>query len=348
MSGTSLDGLDIAACIFHKEGNTWHYEIEEAECVTYSEEWSRQLQEAPGLNGYALTKLDTSYGFFIGEKVNDFLKRLRAKPDLVSSHGHTIFHNPSERISLQIGKASAISAVTGLPVVSDFRSMDVSSGGQGAPLVPAADKILFGEYAYCLNLGGIANISYDENETRIAYDICPCNLVLNRLANEAGKEYDEDGSLARQGNLNSELLQQLNSWQYYLLAPPKSLDKETLLKDLMPLIQGFTIPVSDKLRTVTEHIALMIAGSLKTEGKKMLATGGGAFNSFLMERLSFLSGINVIVPDKKLVSFKEALAFAFLGLLRVMNEPNCLKSVTGAKHDSVGGSLYGDFSGLRL
>lgn len=346
MSGTSLDGLDIASCIFHREGDKWLYEIEEAECLAYPPRWEQLLQGAPRLDGYSLAKLDTEYGFFIGERVNDFYRRISTRADFIASHGHTVFHNPAERLTLQIGNGAAISAVTGLPVVSDFRNIDVCSGGQGAPLVPIADKLLFTEYEYCLNLGGIANISYDEGEKRIAYDICPCNLLLNGLAAETGNAYDEGGMMARQGSLNPELLRQLNAWSYYTLPPPKSLDKETLLGELMPMIQTSVIPVRDKLATVTEHIAQKIGHAVK-DGK-ILVTGGGAFNSFLAERIQQNTDASVIVPGDKLISFKEALAFAFLGLLRVMNEPNCLKSVTGAERDTVGGALHGDFSRLLL
>ena len=348
MSGTSLDGLDIASCIFSKKNGKWVYEIEYAECIPYTDEWAHRLQEAPKLDGYGLTILDTEYGFFIAGHINNFCKRLPGKPELIASHGHTVFHNPAAHISLQIGKGSAISSVTGLPVVSEFRSADVSAGGQGAPLVPVTDKLLFGEYDYCLNLGGIANISYDENGERIAYDICPCNLVLNRLAREKGKMYDESGSLARKGKVNKELLSQLNAWSYYSLSPPKSLDKETLLGELMPALEDLNITPEDKLATVTEHIALMIAAALKSNGNKMLATGGGAFNTFLAEKIQSLSRVQLVIPEEKLIAYKEALAFAFLGLLRVLNEPNCLKSVTGAERDTVGGALFGDFSQLRL
>jgi anhydro-N-acetylmuramic acid kinase len=348
MSGTSLDGLDIASCIFHRENTAWRYEIEEAECISYPEFYAQALQDAPILNGFAITKFDTTYGYYLGLQVNHFCKKLPGRPDLIASHGHTVFHDPDAHITLQIGKGSAIYAMTKIPVVSDFRSVDVGLGGQGAPLVPVADKLLFGEYEYCLNLGGIANISFDENNKRIAYDICPCNLVLNRLAEQAGKPFDEDGALAAKGNIDNALLEQLNQWQYYQHPPPKSLDKEALLREWMPILTQSEISVFDKLATVTEHMAQVIAKSLTSDSGKMLVTGGGAFNTFLVERIRAHTRVKVIVPDKKIVAFKEALAFAFLGLLRVMNEPNCLASVTGAGEDSVGGALYGNFSGLVL
>jgi anhydro-N-acetylmuramic acid kinase len=348
MSGTSLDGLDIASCVFIRRGEQWQYQIEEAECVSYSDDWMRRLNEAPCLNGYEITLLDTEYGFFIGGQVKEFCQRYNLQPDLISSHGHTVFHDPAQHISLQIGKGAAISAVTGLPAVSDFRSLDVSAGGQGAPLVPVADKLLFSEYGFCLNLGGIANISYDEGEKRIAYDISPCNLILNRLAEQAGKKYDEGGALARSGKIDENLLDQLNAWAYYRAAPPKSLDKEALLKEWLPILEANAATVPDKLATVTEHIAQMIGIALKKSSGRVLVTGGGAFNAFLIERIKQHCKAEVIVPDENIVAYKEALAFAFLGLLRVLNEPNCLKSVTGARENIVGGALYGDFSRLPL
>lgn len=348
MSGTSLDGLDIAACVFTRIGDRWQYEIEEAECIAYSSEWTERLQNAPVLNGYDLTLLDTDYGFYLGEAVSTFCNKHGIKPDLVSSHGHTIFHDPQKHISLQAGKGSAIYAVTRIPAVSDFRSVDVSAGGQGAPLVPVADKLLFGEYDYCLNLGGIANISYDEGDKRIAYDISPCNLILNRLAQMAGSPYDADGKLARQGKTDEALLNRLNQWPYYEVKPPKSLDKEALLREWMPLLEAESWSVHDKLATVSEHIAQAIGKTIKQPGGQLLITGGGAFNSFLIERIQAHTSATVIVPDEKIVAYKEALAFAFLGLLRVLNEPNCLKTVTGARENLVGGALHGDFSRLPL
>jgi anhydro-N-acetylmuramic acid kinase len=347
MSGTSLDGLDIASCIFSRENGSWEYEIEAAETISYTRVWAEKLSTAHKLDGYALTKLDSEYGLYLGECVNRFCERLNKKPSLIASHGHTVFHEPDTNISLQVGSGAAVSATTGLPVVSDFRSLDVCLGGQGAPLVPIADKLLFSDYDCCLNLGGIANISYDEEGFRKAYDVAPCNLLLNRLATQVGKEYDENGEMARSGQLNQMLLDELCAWDYFKRQPPKSLDKEQLLTDLIPAIGRAEIPLSDKIRTVTELIALLIGSAASMNGK-MLVTGGGAFNKFLVERIQHYTSAEVVVPDEKIVSFKEALAFAFLGLLRVLNEPNCLRSVTGAPADSVGGALYGDFSHLSL
>jgi anhydro-N-acetylmuramic acid kinase len=248
-------------------------------------------------------------------------------------------------LSFQLGDGAVMYARTGIPVVSDFRSVDVAAGGQGAPLVPVGDKLLFRQYALCLNLGGIANISYDKNSQRLAYDICGCNLILNRLAQQKGAAYDRAGAWAASGRLNTELISRLNCLEYYKLSPPKSLDKETMLAEVMPLFD-MDISVEDKLATATLHISMQIAKAVQQAGlniadSQMLVTGGGAFNTFLIDRLSGMTNARVIVPDDKLVNFKEALVFAFLGLLRIRNEVNSLATVTGADRDTVGGALWG-------
>jgi len=342
MSGTSLDGLDIAFCRFElKDNGNWEYQIEEAECIEYDEYWQNQLNDAPNLSGYHLMVLHKDYGQFIGERVNNFTRKNDLKPDLISSHGHTVFHDPGNRLSFQLGDGAAIYATTSIPTVCDFRALDVCLGGQGAPLVPIGDALLFKEYHYCLNLGGIANISFDKNGKRLAYDICGCNLLLNKLAVEKGLSYDKNGILGSQGKINDTLLLQLNAWSYLSSSPPKSLDKETMLGELLPIINGSHCSVEDKLATVVEHISYQVSNAIAAAGKNILITGGGVFNRFLMEKIREKSKVNCIVPDEKLIQYKEALIFAFLGLLRVRNEVNSLATVTGAKQNSMGGALYG-------
>ncbi len=353
MSGTSLDGLDIACCTFTKNTFGWHYEIEAADCIAYTDDWKRKLQHAPQLGGYELMLLHKDYGFLLAGKVNDFLRAHEVKPQLIASHGHTIYHEPEKYLSLQVGDGAALYAGTKIPVVCDFRSVDVCMGGQGAPLVPIGDKLLFSSYNFCLNLGGIANISYnDKIGSRLAFDISPCNLILNRLALQKGVEYDRNGELAAAGNICQELLHELNNWPYYLKEAPKSLDKEALLHEWMPLINRAEISVEDKLATVTHHIAQQIAAVvnaqlpyIKTQKNalQLLATGGGAFNSHLINNLQSLTAVEIVVPKPLLVNYKEALVFAFLGLLRALNRPNCLQSVTGAAADNIGGAFYGDY-----
>jgi anhydro-N-acetylmuramic acid kinase len=352
MSGTSLDGLDLAYCHFVKEKDHWIFEILKAETIEYDAGRRVELTKIMEKSALDITLLHAGLGSFIGKEVTHFIKKHSLSPDFISSHGHTIFHQPASSVTLQIGSGAHISAGCGLPVVCDFRSLDVALGGQGAPLVPIGDKLLFSDYEFCLNLGGIANVSFEHHKKRIAFDICPVNIVMNQLALSLGRPFDEGGLLAKKGKVNNELLQQLNGCDFYRQAYPKSLGKEWVDKNIFPLLQASQISVEDKLCTFCEHIAIQIDAVIKTAGlsssSKMLVTGGGAFNTFLIERLKQISSgkVNVMVPDKNTVNFKEALIFAFLGVLRVRNEVNCLSSVTGASKDNVGGALYGDFSQL--
>lgn len=344
MSGTSLDGLDIAYCEYKKNEN-WKYEIIKAETINYNKEWKKKFSSAFAKSKKEISKLDIEYGKFIGEKVNSFIKKNKIKPDFISSHGHTVFHQPEKKITLQIGNGKTISSVCKLPVICDFRSEDVALGGQGAPLVPIADKLLFSDYDFCLNLGGIANISYDDSKRkRIAFDICPANIVLNDLANKLGKEFDKDGKISSKGKINTELLNKLNALEFYKTNSPKSLGREWIGKYFFPILNSYSISIQDKLRTVVEHISMPIALAvncqLPTANCQLLITGGGAYNKFLIEKISAHTNCKIILPDDKTIQFKEAMAFAFLGVLRMRNEINILKSVTGAKRDSSGGRIF--------
>jgi anhydro-N-acetylmuramic acid kinase len=350
MSGTSLDGLDMALCEFLTlDGQVKGYQILASKTYEYTEK-ERSLLNVMNATAQELAMADFRFGTFCGAQVKRFLGN-GLEVDFVSSHGHTIFHQPENGFTCQIGSGAAISAGTGLPVVSDFRSMDVLLGGQGAPLVPIGDLLLFEEYDFCLNLGGIANISIKQHKDIIAYDVCPVNMVLNALAKEKGFEYDNKGDLAKSGTLNHDLLSKLDSLDFYLKQAPKSLGKEYIDQWFFPLIKEANVTLEDKLSTMCHHIASKIAVevlSTNKTGKKILVTGGGAFNTFLVEllRQKLQGKCEVIVPDSQLVNFKEALVFAFLGLRRVLNLTNSLKSVTGARYDSIGGALYGDFSNL--
>ena len=348
MSGTSLDGLDIALCEFKNEKGKWSYTITKAETLEYSAERRTELNSLLYATAEQLACADMDFGYYIGKVAKAFLKENNLEADFISSHGHTIFHQPAKGFTYQIGSGAAITAASSLPVVSDFRSVDVGLGGQGAPLVPIGDQLLFNEFDFCLNLGGIANISFNKGGKRIAFDCCPVNIVLNELAKEKGLEYDKDGLLARKGTVNKELLDQLNALDYYKQPFPKSLGKEWIDKEVFPIINSFpTSTTEDKLATVCTHIAQQLGSITSGKKGKLLATGGGAFNSFLIEKIKEASPtVTVVVPEKNIVAFKEALVFAFLGILRVRNEVNCLSSVTGALSDSIGGALYGNFSQL--
>jgi anhydro-N-acetylmuramic acid kinase len=352
MSGSSLDGLDIAYVEFQEEAGKWRYEIVEAECCSYPEEWISKLQQAINMSARDYQLLHTAYGHYTGRMVNQFIEKyqLQYKVSLIASHGHTTFHMPEEKMTAQLGEGAAIAAVTQLPVVSDLRALDVAFGGQGAPIVPIGEKLLLSGYDFFLNLGGIANLSLN-TDPYVAFDICPANRVLNLLANELGKDFDEDGNMAAGGAVNELLLGKLNSLDYYGLPYPKSLANDFGTDVVFPLIKQAGISVPDALRTYTEHIIAQTVKAINTSekykqmtaGLKLFVSGGGALNSFLVRRMSAelsASGIEVVVPDIKLVNFKEAVIMAFIGVLRWRQEYNVLSSVTGAARDSIGGALW--------
>jgi len=347
MSGTSLDGLDIAHCMFTLNKNQqWEFKIISFITVDFDIYLKKKLTQATEICGLELMKLHNEFGNFIGHSIEAFIKKNQIKKeiiDCISSHGHTIFHQPNIHLTTQIGNGANISAITKLPVICDFRTIDVALTGQGAPLVPIGDRLLFHKYDYCINLGGIANISYEENNERIAFDVCPVNIVLNKLSQELGKSFDKNGKLSESGNLNLDLLNKLNGLSYYNELHPKSLGIEWILQYVFPLLNSYNINVEDKLRTFVEHIAIQIGKTIISDNKKILITGGGAFNSFLVQQIKSQTDIDVIIPEPNLINFKEALIFAFLGILRLKNEPNCLQSVTGATENSIGGCIYQAF-----
>jgi anhydro-N-acetylmuramic acid kinase len=339
MSGTSLDGLDIALCQFSKT-NAGQYKILAAKTYVYDNELRTRLEIADEYSGLELAQLHVDLGKLHGEWVKDFLSHHNQNIDFIASHGHTIFHQPQDSLTLQIGSAPHIAAITGIPVVADFRTSDVAHGGQGAPLVPIGDELLFGQYDYCLNLGGIANISFRENGKRVACDIALCNIPLNYYAEKLGLSFDRNGDLARIGNVNVELLELLQGFPFFSLPAPKSLGKEFFIEDYLQALAAFPIDACDILATCVEHTALEIGKYAKDKSKKMLVTGGGALNAYLMERIAYYSEAMVVIPDEETVQFKEALIFAFLGYLRWTNQVNCLASVTGARKDVIGGAIY--------
>ncbi|MBN1821885.1 MAG: anhydro-N-acetylmuramic acid kinase [Prolixibacteraceae bacterium] len=339
MSGTSLDGLDFATCRFSFKNKKWEFEILKSATFTYNRDWKKLLENAPELTSAELLKLNQSFGKFIGEKVNEFKQDFPVNIDLISSHGHTVFHQPEIGLTYQIGDGAQIAQITGITTISDFRSTDVALGGQGAPLVPVGDKYLFKEFDYCLNLGGFSNISYDEKGKRIAFDICPVNIVLNYLAEKKGSLFDKDGILGSKGNINIKLLEQLNKLPYYAANPPKSLGREWVEKSFLPVLLSNKLNQDDIFRTVYEHIAFQIGKTLKINGRALLS-GGGTHNSFLLERLKKYTEADLVIPDFQIINYKEAIIFAFLGLLKVSGEINCISSVTGASRDSSCGVVH--------
>jgi len=341
MSGTSLDGLDIAYCHFNKIEDRWSYEIIKATTIPYSIEWKDRLSRAAHLLSLEFSLLHNEYGRYIGRCINKFISENKVDVDFISSHGHTVFHQPEKYLSVQIGSGAMIAAETHKKVICDFRALDVAYQGQGAPLVPIGDEMLFAEYGSCLNIGGFANISYQKIHKRIAFDVCPANIILNHFAKNAGFEFDKNGHIAKSGNCNNELMNLLNKLPFYALNHPKSLGKEWLEDDFLPIIYSHKICNEDYLRTLTEHIALQIASEINKSGaKKVLVTGGGAFNTFLIELIQSSCKSAIEIPSADVINYKEALIFAFLGVLRERNENNCLKSVTGAIANNCGGAIY--------
>lgn len=351
MSGSSLDGLDIAFVHLQENAGKWSFNIEYADCYSYTPEWKNKLQSSIDLNALNYLILDAEYGHYLGKQVNAFINKyqLDYKVQLIASHGHTTFHLPSKQLTAQLGNGAAIAAETGIAVVNNLRALDVALGGEGAPIVPVGDKLLFGDYQYCLNIGGIANISAEKNENYISFDICAANRVLNMLAEKLGKDYDNEGSIARHGSINKTLLQQLNQLEYYSKPYPKSLANSFGVNIVFPLLQASSQKTEDLLATYTEHIAEQIKHSIEIAGRKpdskskLLATGGGALNVFLIERLQHkLTDLNieVVVPEEKVVLYKEALIMALIGVLRWREEYNVLSTVTGALRNSINGAVW--------
>ncbi len=341
MSGTSLDGLDIAHCEFRFVDQKWHYSITCAETVAYPAELEERLKSSTLLSGLQLSLLHTDLGIYFGQQTRQFLDKNKLKADFVSSHGHTVFHQPKESLTLQIGSPAHIAAKCNLPVVADFRTGDVALGGNGAPLVPIGDELLFNEFDVCLNLGGIANFSYRANGKRLAYDVCPFNLIFNYLSNQLGVKYDDGGSLTRTGTVNENLLKQLNALDFYRQIGPKSLGWEWVESEVIPLFEQNRDLVENQLATFCQHVCQQLEKAFPENTQNILITGGGAYHRFFIEQLGLrLPNLRLVIPDDEIIQYKEALIFAFLGVLRWRNQINCLSSVTGASTDSIAGAIY--------
>ena len=341
MSGTSLDGVDLAECFFDiSETGIWRFEIARTITIAYPEVWKNRLKEAVHFSKGRLESLNVEYTRYLGGLISDFIDTHQLEAiDAVCSHGHTILHQPDKGLTLQIGNLPEISEYTQQKVVCDFRVQDVKFGGQGAPLVPMGDLLLFQEYDYCLNLGGFANVSSEIHGQRIAYDICPVNIVLNPLAEMLGVPYDDQGKLAASGSLDQRLLLSLNELSFYKQPPPKSLGLEWVKKEVFPILKTSEATIQDQLHTVTEHIASQLSNVFE-EGSSVLVTGGGAYNKYLLERIQHYKDVNLVLPDSTLIEYKEALLFGLLGVLRVRKEVNCLSSVTGASKDHSSGVIF--------
>lgn len=347
MSGSSLDGLDIVYTEITNEQENYNYNIVHTACVPYPEQWLSKLKHLSEGTAKEIFQAHSNLGRYYAEKVNEFIiqYKLFGKVDFIASHGHTIFHYPDEDYTCQIGDGAHIAAITGIKTITNFRTVDIAYGGEGTPIVPIGDLLLFAPYKFCLNLGGIANISVKQKNKIIAYDICTANQVLNYYAAQMKMEFDESGNLARKGTLCKELYDKLQEIPYYDKNYPKSLDNSFSRKEIIPMMNQFDISVEEKLHTFTEHIAYQIADEIKRfpltkEHEEMLVTGGGAFNSFLIECIQKNTDVKLVVPDENLVKYKEALVIALMGVLRTQEKTNVLESVTGAQKDSCGGVIY--------
>ncbi|WP_188375262.1 anhydro-N-acetylmuramic acid kinase [Winogradskyella haliclonae] len=340
MSGTSLDGIDILYSKFSFDGK-WNFKIIDFETIPYSEEWKQKLKTLIQFSKAKLNQIDSKYSEYLAHKVLNFINRNSIEGiDFIASHGHTALHSPDQGYTYQIGNRQILADTLKQKVICDFRVQDVELGGQGAPLVPIGDRLLFSNYDFCINLGGFANISFEENKQRIAFDICPVNIVLNHYVNYLDVDYDDKGKIARSGTINISLLEQINNLPFYKQSAPKSLGLEWVKEIVFPLIDSFNLETKDILKTIVEHIAVQISKHINVKQAKTLVTGGGAYNSFLIERIETLSKSKIIIPDNEIVEYKEALIFGLLGVLKDRNEVNCLKSVTGAKKDHSSGKIF--------
>lgn len=360
MSGSSLDGLDVAYCRLDtawEEGtflvNNW--ELLLADTLPFTTDWQQRLRELPTASALEFCSAHAAFGHYSGKLVNQFFeqKKLDATAvDLIASHGHTIFHEPVKGFTVQIGDGAALAATTGCMVVCDFRSADVALGGQGAPLAPMADKMLFPGYDFYLNLGGIANITCrTPSDQFVAFDVCGANQALNALANLLGQPFDADGQLAASGQLDPVLWEKINGQDFFTQSYPKSLSNQWVQQHLTKICLEATSPIPDRLHTVCQHVAHQLALSVQqvlerehfTKGKyRLLATGGGVFNGYLMRCIQqHLPNVEMVIPSENVVKFKEALLMALLGVMRLEGAANCLASVTGAKMDAVGGGVFG-------
>ncbi len=341
MSGTSLDGIDLAYVSF-SFNKKWQFKILVAETVAYSEIWFQKLKTLVSLKRENLNLLDNDYTKYLSETINEFIDRHGLIDiDAVCSHGHTALHQPQSGLTYQMGNLPKIASFIKQKVVCDFRVEDVELGGQGAPLVPIGDELLFSEYDFCLNLGGFANISTTTKNERIAYDICPVNIVLNHYMSQLDLAFDNKGQMASKGEINQDLLEQLNSLEFYQQKPPKSLGLEWVNSLIFPLINSNEMALEDLLRTFVEHISITIANEInKKENALVLVTGGGTYNDFLMERLTFHSNNSIEIPVRKIIEYKEALIFGLIGVLKLRGEVNCLRSVTGASRNHSSGKIY--------
>ncbi len=336
MSGTSCDGLDIAYCEFSKQ-KSWSYKIIKCQTIKYNQNFINKISREFSEINKDLIELDYFFGKFIGLEINKFIKKHELKIDLVCSHGHTVIHNPEKKISFQIGCGKTIRNITKTTTINDFRIKDIEMGGQGAPLVPIGDNLLFKKYKYCLNLGGFANISEKTKNNIIGYDICPCNIILNYYSKKMGFPFDNKGALSSKGNINEMLLNELNNLNYYRIEGPKSLDVSWVRDNFIPTVDKYKLTAQNILATISKHIAQKIGE--KINKAETIVSGGGCFNNHVINMIKKESNSKIVIPDIKTINYKEAMIFGFIGILKFRNEINCYNSVTGARENSIVGVI---------
>jgi anhydro-N-acetylmuramic acid kinase len=341
MSGTSLDGVDLVYVTFNFD-KSWNFKLHYTQTITYNTYWFDILGHLVDFSIDELQNIDKKYTRYLAFLITEFINKFNIKNiDAVCSHGHTALHQPEKGLTYQIGNLQSIAELIKQVVVCDFRTEDVALGGQGAPLVPIGDQLLFSQYDICLNLGGFANVSRELENVRIAYDICPVNIVLNYYVKELGFNYDDEGKIASTGEINDKLLEKLNALDFYKQKFPKSLGLEWVRDTIIPLIDFLKLPIKDILRTFVEHVAIQISKEINIKEKgKVLITGGGVLNLFLMQQIKKHTNNKIIIPSKEIIEYKEALVFGFLGVLKLRHEVNCLRSVTGAVKNHSSGKIF--------
>ena len=340
MSGTSLDGIDFCEVELEIVGQKWSFKIHKTRTQKYPENWLKILKNAHQLSIKEIKEIDKSYTKFLSEEILKFMTNVN-EIDFICSHGHTVLHQPDKKLTYQIGNLLQLSSYLKKTVVCDFRVQDVKLNGQGAPLVPIGDRILFSEYDYCVNIGGFVNVSFEDDNNRKAFDICPANKILNYYAQQLGLDFDDKGEIASTGKMNDTLLQQLNSLRFYDEKPPKSLGVEWLEQEFLPIAENAEIPIEDKLCTICHHIGCQMSKVLTKSFSTVLITGGGAYHDFLINCIkSYAPKLKIIIPKPEIIEFKEALIFGLLGVLKCRGEINVLSSVTGAKKDHSSGVIH--------
>ena len=346
MSGTSLDGLDLCYCRIWKEKGTWEFKILQTKSITYTKQLQLKLKDSILLRADELLQLHNMYGTWLGEQVKVFVKAQNLDVDYIASHGHTTHHQPQKGLTFQVGSGQHLANICGIKTICDFRTNDVALQGQGAPLVPIGDQIFFSEYDFCLNLGGISNVSFEKDGKRIAYDIGLANMILNYITQKINLAYDKGGKMASEGGINTKMLEALNGLEYYSLPFPKSIGYEWFVEEVVPIVEDTKDNLENLLHTAVHHICEKVAEQLKLNNTrnnaKLLVTGGGALNDFLIKTLQekLGSAIKIHIPSKIIIEFKEALVFALMGILRLEEKTNVLSSVTGAQKDSCSGVIF--------